>query len=379
MIDSNQNNNLDNNDLDKTKSLYNTEEHSNQTQNQDTKQPDIKQLLNTVNNTGNKKPKNKGEVGLLIGIGVIILILIGAFFIFVGSKKHEDTPTTADTKKSSSKKANKSKKFVEDETSGEYESVTEEGKKLSPIITQRPQIIRNRIARVVDGEENQTKVDKAVEIRDDQNLFIIEPDLYGGLCIEHTTTFSTEDGSIEIRGIYLGSTENGKPEGYGAFYYRQEGGNKEERGGVEAVMDIIYAGDWHEGNLIIGQDITRKTSYVGESSQSIYKIKYILEGKWADTQGMGFSDNPNGTYIREVTDIETGEILNGQSGIFYGVFEENNITPMSGEEYELNGTLIYRGDYKDGEYYNGMIYDEEGDIKAVVRDGVTYDSDSNTN
>ena len=144
-------------------------------------------------------------------------------------------------------------------------------------------------------------------------------------------------------------------------------------------MDIIYAGDWHEGNLIIGQDITRKTSYVGESSQSTYKIKYILEGKWADTQGMGFSDNPNGTYIREVTDIETGEILNGQSGMFYGVFEENNITPMSGEEYELNGTLIYRGDYKDGEYYNGMIYDEEGDIKAVVRDGVTYDSDSNTN
>lgn len=140
----------------------------------------------------------------------------------------------------------------------------------STAIAQSPGTIRKSMGRIVKGEENKTKADMASQIRDDDNIFIIDPSLYDGLCIDHTTTFLTEEGDVEASGIYLGSTENGKPEGYGAFYHRREG-------------------------------------------------------------------------------------------------KEESI------EYTLDGTLVYNGEYKDGEYYNGTIYDENGNVKSVVKDGVIYD------
>ena len=48
---------------------------------------------------------------------------------------------------------------------------------------------------------------------------VIDPSLYEGSCIEYATSFLTKEGHEDVEGIYLGSTENGKPEGYGAFYY----------------------------------------------------------------------------------------------------------------------------------------------------------------
>lgn len=321
-------NDIWNNDLERTRSLYHTEESSRR--NSLTEQSDINQTLNTVNDTGNEEPKKRSKTGLFIGIGAAALVLIGVLFIFVGRSNTENTSTA---------------------------------------IARSPGTIRKSMGRIVKGEENKTKADMASQIRDDDNIFIIDPSLYDGLCIDHTTTFLTEEGDVEASGIYLGSTENGKPEGYGAFYHRREG--KEES--IEYVMDIILFGDWHEGNLIKGQDITRKTLYVSENKSAILNIKYIIEGKWGNKEGMGFSDNPNGIYIKEVTDKGSKEVLNGRSGKFVGVFEENSITPMSGEEYTLDGTLVYNGEYKDGEYYNGTIYDENGNVKSVVKDGVIYD------
>lgn len=41
---------------------------------------------------------------------------------------------------------------------------------------------------------------------------VIDPSLYEGSCIVYATSFLTKEGHEDVEGIYLGSTENGKPE-----------------------------------------------------------------------------------------------------------------------------------------------------------------------
>lgn len=74
---------------------------------------------------------------------------------------------------------------------------------------------------------------------------VIDPSLYEGSCIEYATSFLTKEGHEDVEGIYLGSTENGKPEGYGAFYYTTEDIDDE---GIKCVKNTILFGNWSAGN-----------------------------------------------------------------------------------------------------------------------------------
>ena len=86
-----------------------------------------------------------------------------------------------------------------------------------------------------------------------------------------------------------------------------------------------------------------------------------MEGDW----GIGdFVGNPKGTYSEEYTTKETGEVTKKR---FEGTFE--GYDRLNGEWY-LNDNLLYRGEYKNDEPYNGTYYDEDGNKTGKVVDGV---------
>lgn len=54
---------------------------------------------------------------------------------------------------------------------------------LTDAIAQSPGTIRKSMGRIVKGEGNKTKADMASQIRDDDNIFIIDPSLYDDIIL----------------------------------------------------------------------------------------------------------------------------------------------------------------------------------------------------
>jgi len=218
---------------------------------------------------------------------------------------------------------------------------------------------------LVIGNANASKVAIAKEIYADDKMFVIDEDEYKGKYIECTTSLWFDGEFVERSGIYIGETKGGKPEGYGAFYYRRE--DKDDDG--KYTKDIIFVGTWKAGILIAkeGAGKVKKRLFGNKKYYTGDKLSYqsIMEGDW----GIGnFVGNPKGTYSEEYTTKETGEVTKKR---FEGTYEvtEEGYNRLEGEWY-FNDNLLYRGEYKNEEAYNGTYYDEDGNKTAKVVNGV---------
>lgn len=218
---------------------------------------------------------------------------------------------------------------------------------------------------LVIGNANASKVAIAKEIYADDNMFVIDKDEYKGKYIEYTTSLWIGGEFVERSGIYIGETKAGEPDGYGAFYYRRE--DRDDDG--KRTNDIIFIGTWKVGILIAkeGADKVKRRSSGNKKYNNGDKLNYtyIMEGDW----GIGdFVGNPEGTYSEEYTTKETGEVTKKR---FEGTFEvtEEGYDRLNGEWY-FNGNLLYWGEYKNNEAYNGTYYDEDGNKTSKVVDGV---------
>ncbi len=218
---------------------------------------------------------------------------------------------------------------------------------------------------LVIGNANASKVAIAKEIYVDDNVFVIDEEEYKGKYIEYTTSLRAEGELVERNGIYIGATKAGEPDGYGAFYYRRE--DRDDDG--KRTKDIIFIGTWEKGILISkeGADKVKKRVSGNKKYNTGDKVNYnyIMEGDW----GIGdFVGNPKGTYSEEYTTKETGEVTKKR---FEGTFEvtKEGYDRLNGEWY-FNGNLLYWGEYKNDEAYNGTYYDEDGNRTRKVVDGV---------
>ncbi len=215
------------------------------------------------------------------------------------------------------------------------------------------------------GNNNASKVAIAKEIYADDNVFVIDEEEYKGKYIEYTTSLRVEGELVERSGIYIGAAKAGEPDGYGAFYYRREG--KDDYG--KYINDIIFIGTWKAGILIskAGADKVKQRISGSKKYDTGDKSSYqsIMEGDW----GIGdFVGNPKGISNIEYTSKDTGEVTKQR---FEGTFEvtDEGYYRLNGEWY-FNGDLLYWGEYKNDEPYNGTYYDEDGNRTRKVVDGV---------
>ena len=314
-----------------TKSIY---EASRQSQAKVTVQPIKEQASReqTVIERIEQAPKKKSKVGLILGIGAGVLVLLIGTFIFIGSNVKEEEYTVSETSKASKKK----NKETEEESSAENTIVKEGGEAI------------------------------AREIADDDSIFEIDMDKYAEYSMEYTTTLVDKRVIQEISGIYLGNTEEGKPDGYGLFYYRMEY-TVDSFG--KYIDDFIYFGEWEAGSLKEGKTVKKRYRHYSERDKS--NSCYILNGEWEKGD---FNGNPEGKYIEEVNNSngEWEEVLQAE-GVFEGGISRYFI--VKGTEYRdsmFGGKLKYEGDFNNGMLYNGTVYDENGNVQWTVVDGETH-------
>ena len=309
-----------------TKSIY---EASRQSQAKVAAQPVKEQ---TVIERVEQVPKKKSKIGLILGIGAGVLVLLVGTFIFIGSNLKEEEYTVSETSKRSKKK----NKETKEESS-----------------------IKNAI--VKEGGEAIAR-----EIADDDSIFEIDTDKYAEYSMEYTTTLVDKRVIQEISGIYLGNIEEGKPDGYGLFYYRME--YTDDIFG-KYIDDFIYFGKWEDGSLKEGKTVKKRYREYSERDKS--NSCYILNGEWEEGD---FKGNPEGKYTEEVNNSngEWEEVLQAE-GVFEGGISRYFI--VKGTEYRdsmFGGKLKYEGDFNHGMLYNGTVYDENGNIKWTVVDGETH-------
>ena len=277
-------------------------------------------------------PKKRSKVGLILGIGAGVLVLLVGTFIFIGSNVKEEEYTVSETSKRSKKK----NKETKEESSAENTIVKEGGEAI------------------------------AREIADDDSIFEIDTDKYAEYSMEYTTTLVDKRVIQEISGIYLGNTEEGKPDGYGLFYYRMEY-TVDSFG--KYIDDFIYFGEWEAGSLKEGKTVKKRYRHYSERDKS--NSCYILNGEWEKGD---FNGNPEGKYIEEVNNSngEWEEVLQAE-GVFEGGISRYFI--VKGTEYRdsmFGGKLKYEGDFNNGMLYNGTVYDENGNVQWTVVDGETH-------
>ena len=314
-----------------TKSIY---EASRQSQANVAAQPVKEQVSKeqTVIERVEQAPKKKSKVGLILGIGAGVLVLLIGTFIFISSNVKEEEYTVSETSKASKKK----NKETEEESSAENTIVKEGGEAI------------------------------AREIADDDSIFEIDTDKYAEYSMEYTTTLVDKRVIQEISGIYLGNTEEGKPDGYGLFYYRMEY-TVDSFG--KYIDDFIYFGEWEAGSLKEGKTVKKRYRHYSERDKS--NSCYILNGEWEKGD---FNGNPEGKYIEEVNNSngEWEEVLQAE-GVFEGGISRYFI--VKGTEYRdsmFGGKLKYEGDFNNGMLYNGTVYDENGNVQWTVVDGETH-------
>ena len=260
------------------------------------------------------------------------MVLLVGTFIFIGSNVKEEEYTVSETSKRSKKK----NKETKEESSAENTIVKEGGEAI------------------------------AREIADDDSIFEINTDKYAEYSMEYATTLVDKRVIQEISGIYLGNTEEGKPDGYGLFYYRMEY-TVDSFG--KYIDDFIYFGEWEAGSLKEGKTVKKRYRHYSERDKS--NSCYILNGEWEKGD---FNGNPEGKYIEEVNNSngEWEEVLQAE-GVFEGGISRYFI--VKGTEYRdsmFGGKLKYEGDFNNGMLYNGTVYDENGNVQWTVVDGETH-------
>ena len=333
-----------------TKSIY---EASRQSQANVAAQPVKEQASKekTVIERVEQAPKKKSKVGLILGIGAGVLVLLIGTFIFIGSNVKEEEYVVAETSETTKKK----NKETENETKTKEETTYEE----ETAASEEENSVENDILK--EGAEAIAK-----EIADDDSIFEIDTDKYAEYSMEYTTTLVDKRVIQEISGIYLGNTEEGKPDGYGLFYYRMEY-TVDSFG--KYIDDFIYFGEWEAGSLKEGKTVKKRYRHYSERDKS--NSCYILNGEWEKGD---FNGNPEGKYIEEVNNSngEWEEVLQDE-GVFEGGIARYFI--VKGTEYRYSmfgGKLKYEGDFNNGMLYNGTVYDENGNVQWTVVDGETH-------
>ena len=326
-----------------TKSIY---EASRQSQANVAAQPVKEQ---TVIERVEQVPKKKSKIGLILGIGAGVLVLLVGTFIFIGSNVKEEEYTVSETSRTSKKNNKETEAETREENSYKEETIVSEEESSAEKDTVKE-----------SGEAI------AREIADDDSIFEIDTDKYAEYSMEYTTTLVDKRVIQEISGIYLGNIEEGKPDGYGLFYYRME--YTDDIFG-KYIDDFIYFGKWEDGSLKEGKTVKKRYREYSERDKS--NSCYILNGEWEEGD---FKGNPEGKYTEEVNNSngEWEEILQAE-GVFEGGISRYFI--VKGTEYRdsmFGGKLKYEGDFNHGMLYNGTVYDENGNIKWTVVDGETH-------
>lgn len=330
-----------------TKSIY---EASRQSQANVAAQPVKEQASKekTVIERVEQAPKKKSKVGLILGIGAGVLVLLIGTFIFIGSNVKEEEYVVAETSETTKKKNKK----TEAETKTKEETTYEE----ETAASEEENSVENDTLK--EGAEAIAK-----EIADDDSIFEIDTDKYAEYSMEYMTTLVDKRVIQEISGIYLGNTEEGKPDGYGLFYYRNE--YTDDIFG-KYINDFIYFGEWEAGSLKEGKTVKKRYRHYSERDKS--NSCYILNGEWEKGD---FNGNPEGKYIEEVNNSngEWEEVLQAE-GVFEGAISRYFI--VKGTEYRdsiFGGKLKLEGDFNYGLLYNGTVYDENGNVQWTVVDG----------
>ena len=291
----------------KTRSLYQEEEKSTE---EEVEHPRIKQIINDEDIEVKKK---KSKAPFIIGIGTACIVVLASLLFLVFGNNND------------SKVAIEKQMYADD------------------------------------------KVTIAKQMYADDNVFVIDKDRYKGEYIEHTTSFLGADGLVERTGIYIGETKSGKPDGYGAFYYRREGNDDFGK----FTVDFICIGSWEKGSLVGGKDKVKKRifynqEYSKEGNNYRLTEEYILEGDW----GIGdFVGNPEGIYKNTFENMDT-ELKMKTEKRFEGTFEVKDSTYnyLNGDYY-INNHLKFRGEFKDNDGYNGTLYDVDGKEESKVVNG----------
>ena len=330
-----------------TKSIY---EASRQSQANVAAQPVKEQASKekTVIERVEQAPKKKSKIGLILGIGAGVLVLLIGTFIFIGSNVKEEDYVVAETSETTKKK----NKETEAETKTKEETTYEE----ETATSEEENSVENGTLK--EGAEAIAK-----EIADDDSIFEIYTDKYAEYSMEYTTTLVDESVIQEISGIYLGNTEEGKPDGYGLFYYR-----KEYTSDIfgKYIDDFIYFGEWEAGSLKEGKTVKKRYRHYSERDKS--NSCYILNGEWEKGD---FKGNPEGKYIEEVNNSKgEWEEVSQAEGVFERFFSGYFI--VKGTKYRVSifgDKLKYEGDFNNGLLHNGTVYDENGNVQWTVVDG----------
>ena len=296
-------------------------------------------------------PKKRSKVGLILGIGAGVLVLLIGTFIFIGSNVKEEEYTVSETSKASKKKNKETEaetKIREETTYEEETAASEEENSTKKTIIKK--------ALVKEGGEAIAR-----EIADDDSIFEIDTDKYAEYSMEHTTTLAVTSEPEEVTGTYIGGIEEGKPSGYGLFYYAKAGSSSS----VTYTDYISYFGEWENGNLRSGINVKKK----GMRYSSMFQMRwyYILSGDW---ENRDFKGNPEGRYVEENLNSATDKWEEFRK--YEGTFEKN---PYN--DYQIvNGKMEYvnmgnwsEGEFKDGILYNGTSYDKDGKVTSTVVNG----------
>ena len=300
-----------------------------------------------------KAPKKKSKIGLMLGIGAGVLVLLAGTFIFIGSNVKEEEYMVSETSKASKKKNKETEAETKtrEETTYEEETAASEEKNGT-----KNTVIKKAI--VKKGGE-----DIAKEIADDDSIFEIDTDRYAEYSMEYTTTIAITRAPEEVTGVYIGGIEDGKPSGYGVFYYEKEGSSDS----ATYTDYIIYCSEWEDGNLKSGLNVKKK----GMRYSSMFKMRwyYILNGKWEDGD---FKSNPEGIYVEENCNSVTDKWEEFRKS--EGIFEKNPYNDyqiVSGKVESVGLGNWSEGEFREGNLYNGTFYDANGDVVGTVVNGVS--------
>ena len=327
-----------------TKSIY---EASRQSQAKVAVQPIKEQASReqTVIERVEQAPKKRSKVGLILGIGAGVLVLFVGTFIFIGSNVKEEEYVVAETSETTKKK----NKETEAETKTKEEITYEE----ETAASEEENSVENDTLK--EGAEAIAK-----EIADDDSIFEIDTDKYAEYSMEYTTILAITDEPEEVKGIYIGKIESGKPNGYGLFYYTNE--VKSDIGKPSCYS--ICSGEWEDGNLKSGENVKKRFLNYLTSSERYY---YIISGKW---NNVDFEGNVEGKSVDEGFNSSTGKWE-------YEIWREGVLKKelfyyelVSGKIYFGMTGSVYEGEFDDtGDLYNGTVYGEDGNVKWTVVNG----------
>lgn len=280
-----------------------------------------------------KSKKRKNKIGLILGIIFGFFVLIFAILFIIGSNVQDKEYAVSETSKVSEKKKKDVKTTSDTETQIGHEDET-----------------------AVSEEEKNSKNDVAEslakEIADDDSIFDIDKDKYADYIVEYTSDFIEYNKLSGVDGIYVGGLESGKPNGYGVFSYSIHITGTDFG---ETYLYFMYLGEWEDGNLKEGKKVEKRYKSLIENKNDTY---YVLNEEW----GIGdFNKDPQGKKIIKEFNSATGdweESLQAE-----GIFTHDTefaYTLLNGSIYLSKEKVVFKGEFKDGDLYNGKAYDADG-------------------